>query len=262
MEVSGLAKKADNIVHHQRHEEEEKVLHWLTPVDYGPQQSDHLMRRQPGTGQWLLDSDEYKTWLCASQQTLFCPGIPGAGKTILTSIVVDELVARFGNDETVGVAYIYCNFKRQEEQKLDNLLASLLKQLAQCRSLPETVKSLYNQHKDMRTRPSRSEIVSVLESVGAMYSRVFILVDALDECQRSDSCLSAFLTEVFSLQAKTGANLFATSRRIPDIEARFARCLKRDVLASYDDVICYLHGHISELRPFVQKAPGLQEKYG
>ncbi len=88
----------------------------------------------------------------------------------------------------------------------------------------------------------------------------FIIVDALDECQRTDNCLPAFLTEVFSLQAKTGANFFATSRRIPDIEARFGRYLKRDVLASYDDVICYLHSHILELRPFVQKAPGLQEK--
>jgi hypothetical protein len=42
--------------------------------------------------EWLLDSDEFQTCLDTDKQTLFCPGIPGAGKTILSSIVVDYLM--------------------------------------------------------------------------------------------------------------------------------------------------------------------------
>jgi hypothetical protein len=42
--------------------ERKAVLEWLTPINYGPQHSDFLTRRQPGTGQWLLDSDEFKNW--------------------------------------------------------------------------------------------------------------------------------------------------------------------------------------------------------
>ncbi len=77
------------------------------------------------------------------KQTLFCPGIPGAGKTILTSIVVDDLHTRFQNNERIGIAYLYCNFRRQEEQRAGDLLASLLKQLAQGQSsMPESVRSL------------------------------------------------------------------------------------------------------------------------
>jgi hypothetical protein len=38
------------------------VLNWLAPADYGPEHNDLLRRRQPGTGQWLLESDEFKTW--------------------------------------------------------------------------------------------------------------------------------------------------------------------------------------------------------
>src|SRR5437016_1822632 len=87
-----------------------------------PQQSDFINRRQAETGQWLLDSPKFHLWLKADKQTLFCPGIPGAGKTILTSIVVDELTTRFGNDKSIGVAYIYCNFRRQDEQKIGDLL--------------------------------------------------------------------------------------------------------------------------------------------
>ncbi|RYP04866.1 hypothetical protein DL764_004189 [Monosporascus ibericus] len=125
--------------------EQDAILHWLTPVDYAPQQSDFINRRQVGTGQWLLDSPEFQVWVQTEKRTLFCHGIPGAGKTILTSIVVDELMARFGNDKGTGMACIYCNFRRQDEQKAEDLFASLLKQLAQGRSfLPDSVKCLHN----------------------------------------------------------------------------------------------------------------------
>jgi hypothetical protein len=45
--------------HKLNNDEDMKILDWLTPINYDPQQSDYLKRRQPGTGQWLLDSAEY-----------------------------------------------------------------------------------------------------------------------------------------------------------------------------------------------------------
>ncbi|RYP14662.1 hypothetical protein DL765_006228 [Monosporascus sp. GIB2] len=126
-------------------DEQNAILNWLTPADYALQQSDFINRRQAGTGQWLLGSPEFQVWLQSNEQTLFCHSMPGAGKTILTSIVVDELMARFENDKNTGIAYIYCNFRRQDEQKAEDLFASLLKQLAQGKSsLPDSVKSLHN----------------------------------------------------------------------------------------------------------------------
>ncbi|KAF4627884.1 hypothetical protein G7Y89_g10266 [Cudoniella acicularis] len=242
-------------------EEDLETLNWLTPFDYGSQQSDNLRRRQPGTGQWLLDSEEYQAWLKTSQQTLFCPGIPGAGKTILTSIVVDNLSNRFRNNPTIGIAYLYCNFQRQHEQNIEDLLASLLKQLTQGRShLPDSVKSLHDKHKGMRTRLLFDEISRALHSVATIYSRVFIVLDALDECQASDSCRSRFLSEIFNLQAKTRVNLFATSRPIPGIEREFKGCLLREILASDKDVSRYLDGHISQLPGFVLSSLELQEE--
>jgi hypothetical protein len=84
----------DNIVklvRHQDNQEHRAILDWLTPVDYAHEQNDFISRRHEGTGQWLLDSVEYQAWLKTKKQTLFCPGIPGTGKTILTSIVVYDL---------------------------------------------------------------------------------------------------------------------------------------------------------------------------
>src|SRR5436305_6782182 len=124
------------------------IIDWLAAIDYGQQQSDFLSRRQEGTGQWLLDSVEFQEWLTQKKQTLFCPGIPGAGKTILTSIVVDYLDKTFQNDSRAGIAYVYCNFRRQHEQKPEDVLASLLKQLIQEQTfIPERMRMLYNRHK-------------------------------------------------------------------------------------------------------------------
>ncbi|KAL5362033.1 hypothetical protein BJX96DRAFT_185764 [Aspergillus floccosus] len=226
-------------------EEDLEVLNWLTSIDYGPQHSDFLKRRQAGTGQWFLDSAEYQTWLSSGNQTLFCPGIPGAGKTILTAIVIDDLTVRFPFHQSLGIAYIYCNFRRQNEQKVEDLLTSLRKQLSQGQpSLPKSVSTLYDRHKDQRTRPSFDEISKALRAVAGIHSRVFILVDALDECQVSDDCRTRFLTEIFHFQATCGVNIFATSRFIPQIKERFSGSITLEVRASDQDVQQYLKARI------------------
>jgi hypothetical protein len=254
----------DNVVTLVRHHQDQghqSILDWLTPIDYASQQNDFIGRRQTGTGQWLIDSAEFQTWLDLEKQTFFCPGIPGAGKTILTSIVIEDLHTRFQDEPSVGIAYLYCNFRRQDEQKIGDLFASLLKQLAQCQStLPESVKSLYNSHKDKRTRPSLDELSRTLGSVATLYSRVFVIVDALDECQVSDGCRAKFLSELFSLQANRGVNLFATSRLIPEIREKFKDSISLEIRASEEDVRRYLDGHMFQLPGFVFKSPELQEE--
>src|ERR1700733_13617108 len=114
-----------------------------------------------------------------------------------TAASVDDLYNRFHSDATIGIAYVYCNFRRKDEQKIDDLLASLLKQLAQSQvSLPGSVKDLFGRHKKGRTRPSSYDISRALQSVAGLYSRVFIIVDALDECQVSDGGCERFLLEL------------------------------------------------------------------
>ncbi|KAK8048380.1 hypothetical protein PG994_010110 [Apiospora phragmitis] len=240
--------------------EDRDVLDWLTPLNYGPQHSDYLRRRQPGTGQWLLDSEEYQTWRETRQQTLFCPGMPGAGKTILTSSVIDDLEHRFWDDSTSAIAYVYCNFKRKDEQRIEDLIASLLKQLAQVRpSLPVAIQQLYDRHVPKRTRPTLEELSQALHSIVSEHSRVFIVVDALDECQTSDDCRARFLSTLFDLQARSKIHLFATSRVIPDISERFEGSPHLEVRASDSDIRRYLEGNIAELGAVVTEKIDLRD---
>jgi hypothetical protein len=177
------------------------------------------------------------------------------------SIVVNDLAMRFADDPTIGIAYIYFNFRRQEEQKAEELLANLLKQLAQCgSSLPDSVESLYDKHKGKHTRPSINEISKAIQSLSAIYSRVFIIVDALDECQASNGCRARFLSEIFSLQEECGVNLLVTSRFIPDITERFKKAITLKIRASDEDVRRYIDGHMFRLPGFIVRSLELQEE--
>ena len=246
----------------QRHQEHQAILDWLTPIDYGLQQTDYIRKRQQGTGQWLLDSSQFHAWRETDKQTLFCPGIPGAGKTVLASIIINHLSERFHTNAGIGMAYIYFNYKQNvDNQNVENLLSSILKQLSQERSLlPDSVKALHDQYRKKRTRPSIDELSRALQSVAALYSRVFIIVDALDECQVTNGCRARFLTEIFNLQTKTGVNLFATSRFIPEITEMFKGSTSLEIRASEEDVRRYLEGHMSKLPTFVRNSSDLQEE--
>lgn len=174
--------------------------------------------------------------------------------------MVERLSDTFRNNNNVAIAYLYCNFRRRHEQKLDDLLLSLLKQLAESQpSLPDTVKDLY-QRTGRQKRPSLEDISQTVHSVTALFSRVFILVDALDECQVDNDCRTRLLSEIFSLQAKYQLNFFATSRNVPEVIERFGGSLLLEIRARDVDVERYLDGHISELPGYVLKNTELRDE--
>jgi len=259
--VTSIQTNSETIMSKLNSKEDIEMLNWLTPMDYGPQQSDFLERRQQGTGQWFLELDDFKNWLDQNKSTLFCRGMPGAGKTIMTSIVIEALRTKFQNDDRVGIAYLYCNFRRQDEQKPIDLIASLLKQLIQQeRKVPETMKSLYRDHQLRKTRPSFLEISTELRLVIHNYQRSFIIVDALDECRVSEGDRKRFFSEILDVQAKAGANLFVTSRLVQEIREQFEGSVVLDIYAREEDVGRYVDSRMARLPSFVSNSSCLKSR--
>ncbi|KAJ5552018.1 hypothetical protein N7535_000035 [Penicillium sp. DV-2018c] len=256
--MAATKKTLEQLNQRQDSHEDRFILNWLTPVDYTSQQSDYLSRRQAGTGQWLLDSKEYINWIHTRQATLFCPGIPGAGKTICSAIVIDDLTTRFEDNLDVGIAYVYCNFNRHDEQGAPDLLLSLLKQLAQRKSsVPDAVKDLHKRYKTTSTRPQIGDISKALHSVASTYSHVFIVVDALDECESTSR--AKFLTEIMKIRDEAGLNILATSRPTEIYNVfRDGNCL--EIRANDEDVRQYLEGNMFRLPGFVTRNIALQEE--
>jgi len=159
--------------------------------------------------------------------------------------VVDQLLDQHHDDPSVGIAYIYFNFRWTNKQKLDDLLSSLLKQLAEGQSsVPDSVKELYGRYVETQRRPPEQELLEALRNVASLYSKLFLVVDALDECQVSDGCRNAFIEALINLQASTGVNLFMTSRFIPEITDKFDKKDWLEIRATKADVERYLEYHI------------------
>ena len=130
---------------------------------------------------------------------------------MLTSIVVNDLQERFRADFDLGIAYVYCNYKRQSEQTVDSLMASLCKQLLQGRrTLPTELNSLYQRHAHRDIQPSTEEIRIVTCALVEDLSRTYLVVDTLDEC--AEVARSRFLKDMSMLQADRKVSLITTSR--------------------------------------------------
>ncbi|OJJ40823.1 hypothetical protein ASPWEDRAFT_235243 [Aspergillus wentii DTO 134E9] len=241
----------------------DEILNWLTPVDYELEQSNIFSRHEPGTGRWLLDSEEYQAWASQTMQTLFCPGIPGAGKTVLSSIIISHLDSQFGNDSDVGIAFVYCSYRTGSQHKPADVLLGILGQLARKRqTIPEDIVGVYENYKRKGTRPTTEKIAGMLESISNLYTKVFIIVDALDEYYHLNmEGFSQLLSQLFRLQAKTSFNLLATSRFINEITSRFDGCIWKEILAQDSDILCFLNARIPKLlQSQISKHLDVQEK--
>jgi hypothetical protein len=149
----------------------------------------------------------------------------------------------------------------ETQQTAEELLAALLRQLSRgCSILPDVVKLLYHKHRAKETRPSITELSRALHAVAALYSRVFVIVDALDECQESNGCQKKILAEILDLETKFSANVFATSRPIPEIARVFKDKIRLEVRARDDDVQRYLGGRLSRVSGFLRSDRQLQEE--
>jgi Cdc6-like AAA superfamily ATPase len=241
-----------------KNEEYLGILEWLSPTDFPAQQHDIISRRQEGTGQWFLNSLEFKRWLQVSK-TLFCPGIPGAGKTMMAAIAIDHLHRNIQSDD-IGVAYLFCSYKARVDQSAASLFAAILKQLVQNRpELAKPVRQMHEFHLRRGSKLSLGDILQALQSVFSAYITIFIVVDALDECPDRDGTRGQLIDKLHELQAKKDVHLLFTSRLIPKISLKLQSTPTLEVRASEQDVRRFMDGQIPRLPNFIQRDEKLKD---
>jgi hypothetical protein len=146
--------------------------------------------------------------------------------------------------EDVSVAYIYCSYKEQNEQTAVNLITSLLQQiLRQSNVIPDEVVSLYNNHYKKPTRPALADWSKLLQLEVRRMSKVFIIIDALDECSENNGTRKGFLTEIQKLEHTV--HLLVTSRDIPSIEHEFQNASRLRIQPTNTDIRKYLECRIA-----------------
>lgn len=229
----------------------QNLLNWLGDTDYISQQQDILVKRQKGTGNWFLLSEEFNKWVDNDGETMLCSGIPGAGKTILTSVVVDHLQTTFQHDKEVGIVYFYFSYRTPASHMLEAILGSIVRQLLHKQTdIPPAILDIYERHLSNKSRPSLEELLRASRAAIETHIKVFVVLDALDEYHICNSpALFATITRLFELQNKTHLNLLATTREISDITSRFSvsRCIWKEIRAHAEDIDAYIDARMPEL---------------
>jgi hypothetical protein len=249
-----IALRDDTAVRHKR-----DLMGWICPVDYHVQHQDFIGRHQTGTGQWFLQDAKFQGWDRSKDATLFCPGIPGAGKTIMAALVIDHLL-RTQHVAEEPVTFVYCNYKRQSEQSAKHMLSSILRQIIDIQpGVPKLVQVFYTSQTAKRTTPSRDEIEQVLEAALKGLQGFTIIVDALDECETR--ARQEFLSAVETLRRYCEVRLLGTSRPLPTVQSlpTFLGKPTLEVRASDEDLGKYIRSRAGELHSRVMSKPDLLE---
>ena len=124
---------------------------------------------------------------------------------------------------------------------MTNLLSSVARQLIdQGSTIPHT---LYHQFERNRSRPSHQDLLESLAEIALGFSSIFLIVDALDECNSIDGTRTSLVSSLRKYLHQ-GAHLLFTSRPSGDIESLFKDCPQLEIRASERDIRCHVSSRL------------------
>lgn len=205
---------------------------------------------------------QYQNWVHENGKTLLCTRIPGAGKTILSSIVIENIKTHIATNspKEVRAVYLYCDYT-DKKQSISQFLFTLLGQLlGTLPSLPESIRAMYHDNRpvlpsidDLSKAPTH--VTSSLTSDS--HSRIFFVIDALDEC--TDRTRALLLTHLIRIQETSNVWLFLTTRPHIGCE-RFKDAMTLAIAAHDADIERYVDKCLFELCKDVQEDATLQKE--
>ncbi|GAB1312273.1 hypothetical protein MFIFM68171_02483 [Madurella fahalii] len=219
----------------------ENILDWISTTNYFQKHQALQASRARDTGNWILHCPEYTRWRDGSDETgvLWCRGIQGSGKTNLVSILIDSL-SSLEADTRRPVAYYYFDHQDQSSHSPSTVLACVLRQLLErLPTIPKAVLSAYESARPQGGLP-RFECERLIAELIKELGRVYLVVDALDECDAEHR--ATFLQALRELSRIRGFRLLITSRpHTREISAALTNCLRLNIAARDEDIRLYLH---------------------
>jgi hypothetical protein len=110
--ISQLKIAATNQERRYNEEYRKAMLEWLSPISFEKKQRKLFELHHRDTGGWFLQHDEFVQWRATKGSVLWCSGIPGAGKSVMASLVINAL--QESKDAPVGFIYADYNVRNLE----------------------------------------------------------------------------------------------------------------------------------------------------
>lgn len=166
---------------------------------------------------------------------------------MFSSLIIDHFQDKVRAEKLdYGVAYVYFEYQERDRQRPIHILSSLVKQLATgMAQLPKDLEKLYSELEHRDAKPSIQELYAILLSTFKSFDRVFLIFDALDECDQEAQRKE--LLPIFHRMRTDGASLFITSRQYPeDIQESFRTTPRIELSAQGEDITSYIQERIEE----------------
>ena len=189
--------------------EREEVVNFFGKVSPAIRHRTSQSLRHRNTGLWLIEAEEFQDWLACKVSGLWLSGIPGGGKTILASAII-EAAQQQCRDCTRACVFFYCDYKDEQTQNPLNVFSSLLAQLAV--QHVEAFRLLQDYYERCRSlsalsrAPELQPLIELFHEMAKQFEVVYVIVDGLDEC--GDNAIN--VTE--ALSSLEGLGLFGRGK--------------------------------------------------
>lgn len=237
--------------------ERKQILQWLSTKDFDLHQESMLEKRWSGTGDWLFEHESFKSWLTSTGESclLWCNGGAGTGKSVICSVVIDHIQRRLEQDsQNSRLVYAYFDYQHRENSQTRDIVGSLAKHLVGSQKvLPEIVVQTFRDHNAQDKRPNLQTTIGFFCEVASDLSELFVVIDALDECNDDDRklFLGSFIDHV--LHKIPHARVLVTSRpeaSISDYLHSLSACeIKIGGEKTREDISKYVRGQIVMSKP-------------
>ena len=251
-----------NRLQEQRETDLKEVLTTFSTLDFRAKQADNFGKHHPNTYSEFLENHRFTEWFESSNCfVLWCPGNPGAGKSVLTSIAIDHALVRT-LEANIAVVYIYCDYKDSNTHTASALLASMVQQLVLQTTHSERIqdlKAFQNAIQRKHRKIAEHELFDILKGVLEDFDRVYVFIDALDELP--EVARDHFIDHL--ARAQSQISLMITTRPHIDFTSRFDPCIRLPIVASVSDVQDYMRSEIrrsSRLMQFIGQDPPLEDE--
>ncbi|TFK23788.1 hypothetical protein FA15DRAFT_694854 [Coprinopsis marcescibilis] len=187
-----------------------KILAWISDINYHAIQADNYRKRAAGTGKWAFEDPVISKWLKGAIHILWGVGMPGAGKTILSSIIIDHLTQRAKTNKRICVAFAFSRYT--EPFTGEEVLSGLLRQVVQDHPCAlQFVKRKYEDHLLHGTRMPQAEVLEVLTAIfnSDLFDEKFCALDGLDEA------LADTQVDILDTVSELPVNFLIMSRPLP-----------------------------------------------
>lgn len=178
-------------------------------------------------------------------------GIPGCGKTILSSTILKDVFLHCDKNSGYVVAYFYFDFNDIQKQDTERMLRSLVVQFSQKSvDIPLSLNALCSSHDNGKRPPARDSLLEVARDLIIQFSQVHIVLDTLDECNQWSELLE--MLETIASWKIPNLHLIMTSREEPDIKSSLTGfvdshnsiCLQSNVVDR--DIQLYIRQRLSD----------------